>query len=382
MIPLRRMKEARVETGRGLRGPRPSFLAWRTAAPVALALLTAAAPASGARVAVSPGPQGTASSLADALRGAAPGDTLLLGPGLYLGTHAIPPGISLVGVSGPDSTVLDANGGRYVLFGQGLDSTTVISGLTLRNGRRDHPNSGGGGIYLHRSSPIILNNVFRDHLGYLGAGIYGNYGSNPVVAFNTFQDNEGYLGGAIAAYEDCAPLLYNNVVFRNRAVSGGGIMLLNSAAVVLNNTIVGNSAADSGGAAIYCNSSPALIAANVLAHNERGPAVFWLDDSAPAALRRNVLWGHSGGAHGGRCPPFIGRDGNCEEDPGFADWSAGDLRRSPAREARQDGCLAGTGAAAWNSRSALSVPDSVLALWRLWRAEHAARSPSSESGAR
>jgi hypothetical protein len=343
----------------------------RASACALLAVAAASSPAFGARIVAAPAAANGALSLADAMAAAEPGDSLVLLPGVYRGSVTMRYGVSIVGLAGPDSTILDADGGRYVLFCQGLDSTTVISGLTLRNGKRDHPNSGGGGIYLYRSSPLILNNIFHGHLGYLGPGIYCNYRSHPVAAYNRFRDNEGYLGGAFAAYGDCQPLLYNNIIAGNRAVSGGGIMLLRSAAVVLHNTVIGNIAADKGGAAIYCNASPALIEGNVLAHHETGPAVFWLSDEAPATMRRNVVWG-SGGSHGGACPSYIGRDGNCEEDPGYVDWESGDFTPRDSLSGRSAACLAEAGASTWDQHRTPAVPDSVLELWRRWRVEHAA----------
>jgi hypothetical protein len=264
--------------------------------------------------------------------------------------------------------VLDAAGGRYVLSGHGLDNTTVITGLTLQNGRRPHANSGGGGIYLHRSSPVIINNVFRDHIGYFGSGVYANYESRPVVAFNVFYNNEGYLGGAIAAYQDCGPLYYNNIIYDNHGVSGGAILCMNSTAVILQNTIVANNA-DQGGGAIYCDSSPALIEANVLAYNAKDGAIYSLDDDHPATMRRNLLWNNDGGSHGGMGAEYVGSDGNCREDPGFRDLDARHLERVSTGE--KANCQPHAGARLWDSQSTPALPDSVLALWREWLREHA-----------
>jgi hypothetical protein len=307
-----------------------------------------------------PSPVNPVYSLAARLHSAAPGDTLLLHPGTYRGTFTLRSGVSLMGIAGPDSTIFDAAGERYCLFGRGIDSTTTIAGLTLQNGRRPHANSGGGGIYLHQSSPRIINNVFRDHLGYLGPGVYTNYGCRPVIAFNVFRDNAGYLGGAISAYQDCAPLVYNNLIFDNSAVSGGGILALNSCPVIYGNTIVGNSAS-SGGGGIYCDSSPALIAENILAHNLGEGAVFQLDDDAPATLRGNQIWENEGGSAGGVCPEYVGTDGNFRSQPHFLDQDRpGHL---PEEEMK-------AGAHLWLGDPLPDVPDSVLTLWRDWVRNH------------
>ena len=261
---------------------------------------------------VAPAPSEARPGLESALAAAVEGDTLLLEPGIYRGAYTLKSGVSLVGIAGPDSTILDADGGRYVLYGRDIGEGTTIAGLTLRNGRRDHPNSGGGGIYLYQSSPAVLDCVFHDHLGYLGPGVYANHRSNPLIAYCVFHDNEGYLGGAIAAYVDCDPLIYNNIIHDNTAVSGGAILALNSAPVIAENTIVANTASAAGGGAVYLDSSPALIEGNVIALSEGSGAVFCIDADRPATFRGNLLWKNTEGSERSRCPTFLGLDGNHE----------------------------------------------------------------------
>lgn len=275
------------------------------------------------------------------------GDTLILGPGLYRGTCTLKAGVSLIGASGPDSTILDADGARFVIRAIDVDSTSTIAGLTLQNGRRDTPNSDGGGIYLLRASPVIVNNVFQRHLGYLGAGVFVNVGSRPVIAFNEFRENEGYLGAAVAAYGNCSPLIFNNLMHDNRSVSGGAILCARSTPVILRNSMVGNVAKeDGGGGGIYLESSPALIERNVFASNVGG-ALFCLDDARPATLRGNVFWRNGGGASRGQCPEFLDVDGNVEADPGLLDPAA-------------------TGAGRWDTQRVPEVPDWALQQWRNW----------------
>jgi hypothetical protein len=328
-----------------------------------LILLLGSAGSRGATIRVEPQPGDSTRTLRATLERAQPGDSLLLLPGVYRGSFWLKKGVSLVGIAGPDSTVLDASGERYCLMARGIDSTTVISGLTLQNGRRPHANSGGGGIYLHRSSPVIVNDVFRNHVGYFGPGVYANYDSHPVVAFNVFYDNEGYLGGAVAAYVDCSPLIYNNLISDNQAVSGGGILCFESRAVVLNNTLVRNRASQGGGG-MYLHSSPALVEDNVIANSDRS-AFFCLDDVAPATLRRNLLWQNGAPGRGNLCAEVVGLEGNCRGDPGLADGRL-DPRRA-SRLAAAGSCLEAAGAQSWEPSATPQVPDSILALWRDWR---------------
>ena len=84
---------------------------------------------------VAPAPTDAMPDFESALAAAVEGDTLLLAPGLYRGVYTLKPGVSLIGTAGPDSTVLDADGGRYILYGRDIDDRTVIAGLTT--GARD-----------------------------------------------------------------------------------------------------------------------------------------------------------------------------------------------------------------------------------------------------
>jgi hypothetical protein len=318
-------------------------------------------------------PGGDVPDLAAALEAAVAGDTLMLRPGLYGGIHELKPNVSLVGIAGPDSTVLDADGGRWVLRGMRLGEGVTISGLTLQNGRRDHANSGGGGIYLYESSPEITNCVFRNHLGYLGPGVFATHRSHPVVAFNVFHDNEGYLGGAVAAYVDCSPLVYNNVMYDNTAVSGGGILCLNSAPVIMRNTIVGNSAGEAGGGAVYLDSSPALIDGNVMAWNKGTGAIFCLDTDDPATFRCNLLWQNEGGAGAGECGRVLGVNLNREGNPSFVNREERVLWRRYAGDENRP-CYEAAGAMSWNPLDPPQVPGSIVEFWRLRMARPRARS--------
>jgi hypothetical protein len=326
-----------------------------------------APPADARRVDVAPAAADTVDALGAALAMAQAGDSLFLAPGVYRGSHVVPHGVSLIGRAGPDSTILDAAGERWVLLGLDLDRTSVLAGLTLRHGRRDHPNSSGGGIHLRGSSPFILGNVFEDHLGYLGAGLYAFQGSRPIVANNVFRRCEGYLGGAVAAYVDCDLLLWNNVFYDNVGVSGGAILCMQSAAVITGNTIVANRAGATGGSAIYTgDEAPALVERNVLVRNVGSPAVYCQDAQRRATLRGNLTFGNDGEA-GGACPAFPGTDGNCVEDPGLAPTS--DPESLLVR--RPEGSCAPEAGARPVADATAAVPDSVLASWRAWVAAHA-----------
>ena len=75
-----------------------------------------------------------------ALEAASTSDTILVAPGEYRVNLKWPdtPGISLMSESGPAETVLDGGGRLQVVgFYTGVDTTTVLSGFTIRNGHAE-----------------------------------------------------------------------------------------------------------------------------------------------------------------------------------------------------------------------------------------------------
>jgi hypothetical protein len=72
-----------------------------------------------------------------ALAAAGAGDTVLVAPGTYVENIVWPAtdGIKLIGEAGAESTILDGDAKDSVIHvDTGVDTTTVIRGVTLRNG--------------------------------------------------------------------------------------------------------------------------------------------------------------------------------------------------------------------------------------------------------
>jgi serine protease len=81
---------------------------------------------------------GDYSSISSALLFALPYDTILVAPGTYCENIEWPylkPGLKLLSEAGPASTVIDGGGDDTVIgIYAAVDTTTVISGFTIRNG--------------------------------------------------------------------------------------------------------------------------------------------------------------------------------------------------------------------------------------------------------
>ena len=102
------------------------------------------------------------------INGAEEGDTVLVAAGTYIENITWPAtnGIKLIG-SGEDDCIIDgdslASVVRFELLGGIIDSTTLITGFTVRNGyaqgdwSTNNSNNRGGGMYISSSSPILEN---------------------------------------------------------------------------------------------------------------------------------------------------------------------------------------------------------------------------------
>ncbi len=163
-------------------------------------------------------------------------------------------------------TIIDAdwpnNVGSVVTFHSG-ESTAVLSGFTIQNGRS---NQGGGGIYSSNYSTPSIENVIIVSNSYIGpypggGGVYcwaSNISLENVIISDNYSD--GYGGGIFSYASDIN--LENVTIIDNYADGpGGGIYLIYDFinGSTFKNVIIANNTADSPGAGIYLsNTSPCM----------------------------------------------------------------------------------------------------------------------------
>lgn len=173
-------------------------------------------------------------TIAEACAAAFPGDRVLVGPGVYVGTLEGPSAlIEIRSKEGPEKTVLDAQGeGRCFYAGQNLD--VCLSGFSLINAQAD--GLCGGGAY----GGVLENCMISNCVAALGGGAYYTQltccrvtGCRAEVAGGAIADSmaenclldgnaAGAYGGAASGY-DFGSGLYGCTVVGNRAPSGGGV---------------------------------------------------------------------------------------------------------------------------------------------------------------
>ncbi len=195
------------------------------------------------------------------------------------------------------NTIISGNdSGSVVIYDGGEDSTSILMGIIIKNGKANSTtNFNGGGIYCKNSNPnlshlIIENNVADS----CGGGIYFNnsdaicenitLGNDTAKIFggaiylkNSTQDmneitilnNSAEKNGAGFYIENSNLVLARSIISENNSTnSGGGFFINNSSCEFENCLITDNQIISGDGSAINSNNSSIEITNNTIANNE------------------------------------------------------------------------------------------------------------------
>ncbi len=205
---------------------------------------------------------GDADTIGEAVVMASEGDEVHVSPGVYYEHDiAVKSGVAIMGIGGDDSAVvIDAAGLGRVLWCDNVDSTTVLSNLTLTGGFATGDNtydSSGGAMLCSHSQPQIvdcdfLNNSAEGH----GGAVRVTHGSPRFWNCNFIDNSAALGGGALDLCYGAEPLIEQCYFEGNSAAWGGGVSAsanshphLNSA-VMLDNVAVGTYGYGGG---LYCD---------------------------------------------------------------------------------------------------------------------------------
>ena len=189
--------------------------------------------------------QGDAPTIAAACDSAAPGDVVLVAPGLYTWTSEgaspptmarLRPGITVLGENGAAATILDGEYTGRLFGGDDLGDDVVIEGLTLRHG---YVESHGGAVRINGASrPVFRHCVFVANHATQGNATGGAVSCDDAVFEDCeFIDNRAALDGATngrGGAISCRDARIERCTFRgNRArgfeaASGGAIGCVSS----------------------------------------------------------------------------------------------------------------------------------------------------------
>ena len=185
-------------------------------------------------------------------------DTVLVAPGTYLENISFPPinNIHLIGQYGSEQTIIDGNAsGSVMIFNNAgaLDSSTVIQGITIRNGGSVVR---GGGIALQIDSPKFLDCIILDNVATnQGGGVYA-YQSDAIFESCKILSNDAYSEGGGVYAEDCGlsirvSEINENVAHASSGYTGGGGLRLQSSHITLFDVTIASNSTNNQGGGIY-----------------------------------------------------------------------------------------------------------------------------------
>ncbi len=243
---------------------------------------------------------------------ASAGDTVMLAWGVYTETGIqMKSGVHLTSETGlPESVTIDGTGLGTVLLCDGVDSTAVVSGLTITGGHAivagggihayqssllfedvrvvgnyayqwgggmrcsacpglrmnrvafvSNSSSSGGGLYCSTSRPQLTDVVFAGNMAVCdGGGAVFNYRGGATLVQCEFTGNSAERGGGAFCTLGVSPKLFDVVFSGNSAIQGGGIACVEGSWPEVTGGTFSENTASNGGGAVYCTDShPALV---------------------------------------------------------------------------------------------------------------------------
>ncbi len=165
-------------------------------------------------------------------------------------------------LSGDIGATGDSTDNAYaVVTGIGMNSNTILDGLTITEGNADGGEmyDRGGGMFNIGGNPTLSNIIFiSNNASQYGGGMCNNIG-DPTLSNVTFSDNSSIRGGGMFN-RTSSPVLDNVTFSENHSGGGGGGMYndTNSNPTLTNVIFSNNSAYVEGGGMVNWDSDPTL----------------------------------------------------------------------------------------------------------------------------
>ena len=231
-------------------------------------------------------------------------DTILVEPGRYLEMidflgKKITVGSRFLIAGDPawiDQTIIDCDDGygSTVSFDHAEESLSLLIGLTITGGFGTHNGLPlGAGIYIHESSPTLLNlNIFENgSVGYdgIGGGIYISRGSPYIDQVRVIGNEAGYYcGGIVCEGEDCRPIIRNSVITGNLGGGGTALDVEAHAHLTLENVLITGNETNGYPASIFCAGESRLDMIDVTLTGNTGP--IYLCSGGTIVMINSIIW--------------------------------------------------------------------------------------------
>ena len=242
----------------------------RTAIAGAALLLLVALPATATTIVVDLNGAGDHLTLTEGILAAAPGETVLVAPGVYTGElnrdlSFDGKDIVVMAMVARDPVIVDAEYlGRCFIFENGEGPAARIEGLVMFRGS----DGDGGGIQCYgATAPTFVNCEFLECSATRGAGMNCVAGAEPTLIGCTFRENVADGTGGGIRCSDCSSVDLQGCSFKgNQSDIGGGVMLRGGSTATADGTLFeGNAAEYSAG--LRCENSTVTITNSVFSRN-------------------------------------------------------------------------------------------------------------------
>jgi hypothetical protein len=289
---------------------------------------------------VYPDGSGEFANIQAAIDAAIDGDTVMLADGTFAGrgnmnVRYYGKAIVLCSQSGhAEMCIIDVGGEanwiaeRGVIFDNDEDSLSVLRDITVIHGSADAPcpECEGGGIYIHHSSPTVINVICRDNYALNGAGIMIVRG-HPTIRGCLFSNNAAFDGGGLMGLDSARATIANCVISGNHAdLRGGGVSLQARCQLSLINCTISNN--DAGhGSGISAWESDFILKNTIISFNDSG-SVF-SNGASSFDISYSDIFGNIGGDWVDPIDSQLGIAGNICADPLFVDTSTANFHLRP-----------------------------------------------------
>jgi len=209
-------------------------------------------------------------TLAEGVFAAAPGETVLVAPGVYTGelNRDLSFGgkdIVVMAMTARDPVIVDAEYlGRCFIFENSEGPAARIEGLVMFCGA----DGDGGGVHCYgTTAPTFVNCEFVECSGTRGAGMNCVAGAAPMLIGCTFRKNvAGNAGGGIRCSDYSSIDLQGCILKGNESYFGGGVMLRAGSSATVDGTLFEDNTAEYS-AGLRCENSTVTITNSVFSRN-------------------------------------------------------------------------------------------------------------------